>query len=146
MEKLLVDTISSDQQQQQQQQQQEQSSSIRDSSSGSSSSGASSNISTPSNSPVTAIANTTGSDSFGLKTTKEKLKIIGLPSNFRKLRMKFSRHRKEAIGTKEENTQFEKVAVQQRPARSKKKKQNVLKWKEGAKPGSVSAEESKEKV
>ncbi|EJW82366.1 hypothetical protein WUBG_06723, partial [Wuchereria bancrofti] len=38
-----------------------------------------------------------------------------------------------------------KVAVQQRPARSKKKKQNVLKWKEGTKPNSVSSEEGKEK-
>lgn len=114
--KFLADATSSDhqqqqqqqeqqqqQQQQEQQQQQQQQSSIPDSSSSSSSSATSSGANVPANSPLT------GSDSFGLKTTKEKLKIIGLPSNFRKLRMKFLRHKKEATGSKEENTQFEKV-------------------------------------
>uniref|UniRef100_A0A0R3RKI9 DUF4806 domain-containing protein n=1 Tax=Elaeophora elaphi TaxID=1147741 RepID=A0A0R3RKI9_9BILA len=135
--KLLPDTVSSDQQQQQQQDW------TQDSSTSSSSSTTSASPSA--SSLVTVMASTPGSDSFGLKATKEKLKNIGLPSNFRKLRKKFLRHKKEGIGSKEENTEFEKVAVQQRPAKSKKKKQNVLKWKEGVKPSPVSVGESKEK-
>ncbi|CAG9529993.1 unnamed protein product [Cercopithifilaria johnstoni] len=159
--KLLPDAILPDhhhhhQQQQQQQQQeqqqsqqqleQQQSSSVQDSSS---SSGSSSSASTSANSPVTAISS--GSDSIlsgtgsTLKATKEKLKNIALPSNFRKLRKKFLRYKKEGTDIKEDNTEFEKVAVQQRPARSKKKKQSMLKWKEGAKPIPIEADDSKGK-
>uniref|UniRef100_A0A915PZ13 Uncharacterized protein n=1 Tax=Setaria digitata TaxID=48799 RepID=A0A915PZ13_9BILA len=155
--KIFSDTALTDQQQQQQ-------SAIHDSgsvspctSSGGSSSTSSSSISvaiattSASTSGIshttTATAITSGSDSSNLKTTKEKTKIISVSSNFRKLRKKLLRNKKETADGKEENTEFEKVAVRQRPARSKKKSKSALKWKEGMKPVDrpSSAEENKEK-
>ncbi|VDK80943.1 unnamed protein product [Litomosoides sigmodontis] len=149
------------QQQQQQQQQYEQhqqpsSPSMQNSSSSSSSSSGgggggssrgsgnstSSFASTPANSPAPATASGSGLD---LKAGREKMRSTGLPSNFRKLRLKFSRYKKEGSGVKEENTEFEKVAVQQRPAKSKKKKQSMLKWKEGVKPIPTTVDGSKQK-
>ncbi|VDM96129.1 unnamed protein product [Thelazia callipaeda] len=77
---------------------------------------------------ITTAATAASAVESSLKSLEDKA-----TSHFRKTRLKFLKT-KTIVDEKEEKTQFEKVAVRQRPARSKNRSRNALKWKEGVKP------------